>query len=148
MGWKRCKKIKFLNRGETAGNFLENIRKYGLIPEENRNADLESDIKGYFRGEIKKFTAKINIKGTNFQKKVWYLISKIPYGDTRSYKDIGRALGNKYLARAAGNAAGMNPVPLIIPCHRVIRSDGSPGGFSAGKDLKRFLLEHEKKLSK
>jgi O-6-methylguanine DNA methyltransferase len=82
--------------------------------------------------------------GTGFQRKVWKKVSEIPYGELRSYKWIANEIGNLHAVRAVGNAVGKNPVPPIIPCHRVIRSDGKLGGFSSGIALKKCLLKLEK----
>ncbi len=82
--------------------------------------------------------------GTKFQRKVWGKVSEIPYGELRSYKWIADEIGNPNAVRAVGNAVGRNPVPPIIPCHRVIRSDGNLGGFSSGIALKKWLLKSEK----
>ena len=82
--------------------------------------------------------------GTEFQRKVWEKVSEIPYGELRSYKWIASEIGNPDAVRAVGNAVGENPVPPIIPCHRVIRSDGNLGGFSSGIALKKWLLKLEK----
>ncbi|MEN6439790.1 MAG: methylated-DNA--[protein]-cysteine S-methyltransferase [Syntrophobacter sp.] len=83
-------------------------------------------------------------KGTEFERGIWREISAIPFGETRSYGQIASAAGNPAGARAAGGACGKNPVPIIIPCHRVIASSGKLGGFSGGLDIKRALLELEK----
>jgi O-6-methylguanine DNA methyltransferase len=83
-------------------------------------------------------------KGTVFQRKIWAAIRSIPFGETRSYKQLAEAAGNPGAARAAGGACGRNPVPLIIPCHRVIASGGRPGGFSSGLEIKVALLDLEK----
>ena len=87
------------------------------------------------------------LKGTNFQIKVWKELKKIPIGKTKTYKEIAIILGNPKAARAVANACKKNPYPIIIPCHRVIRSDGSLGGYSGngGKKRKEKLLELEKK---
>jgi len=82
-------------------------------------------------------------RGTGFERRIWRAISAIPFGETRSYKQIAAAAGNPAGARAAGGACGKNPVPIIIPCHRVIASSGRLGGFSGGLDIKRALLELE-----
>ena len=88
-----------------------------------------------------------NLRGTNFQKKVWKELLKIPAGETRSYKEIAAAIGKPKAIRAVANACGKNPYPVKIPCHRVIRSDGKIGGYSArgGKATKRNLLIKERK---
>lgn len=85
-------------------------------------------------------------KGTAFERAIWRQISMIPFGETRSYKQIASAAGNPEAARAVGGACGRNPVPIIIPCHRVITSSGRLGGFSGGLDIKRALLELEKNI--
>ena len=84
--------------------------------------------------------------GTSFEKKVWDITRSIPYGEIRTYKWIAEKLGNKNLSRAVGNALGRNPLLIVVPCHRVIRSNGDLGGFSSirGLELKRFLLKLEK----
>ena len=86
-----------------------------------------------------------NIKGTDFQISVWKEIAKIPYGETRTYKDLAIAIGKPNSSRAVANACGKNPYPLIIPCHRVIRTDGNLGGYSGvgGLKTKKKLLEQE-----
>ena len=89
----------------------------------------------------------MKLEGTHFQISVWKEISKIPYGETRTYKDLAVAIGKPKSSRAVANACGKNPYPIIIPCHRVIRSDGSLGGYSGkgGIKAKRKLLNQEKK---
>ena len=86
-----------------------------------------------------------DIKGTDFQISVWKEIAKIPYGETRTYKDLAIAIGKPNSSRAVANACGKNPYPLIIPCHRVIRTDGNLGGYSGvgGLNTKKKLLEQE-----
>ena len=88
----------------------------------------------------------MDLKGTKFQIKVWKEIQKIPRGETRSYKDLALAIGSPNAARAVANACGKNPFPIVMPCHRVIKSDGNLGGFSAkgGVILKKKLLKFEK----
>lgn len=90
----------------------------------------------------------MKLEGTEFQIKVWKEISKIPYGETRTYKDLAVAIGRPNSSRAVANACGKNPYPGPIPCHRVIRSDGSLGGYSGigGIKTKRNLLQKEKKI--
>jgi len=102
-----------------------------------------SQIDDYFKGNRKKFSVKIQLKGTDFQKKVWKQLMKIPFGKTVSYKDIAVSVGNKNAVRAVGNANGKNRVAIIIPCHRVIGIDGELVGFGAGLWRKEWLLKHE-----
>lgn len=99
----------------------------------------------YFEGTRKYFNLPINPQGTIFQKKVWKELTKIPYGQTRSYKDIAHAIGNPKAYRAVGMANNKNPITIIIPCHRVIGKNGKLTGYAGGLDLKRFLLTLENK---
>ena len=99
----------------------------------------------YFNGNQVNFKSILDLRiGTIFQRKVWDKISEIPYGELRTYKWIASEIGNLNAVRAVGNAVGKNPVPPIIPCHRVIRTDGNLGGFSSGISLKKWLLKLEK----
>jgi methylated-DNA-[protein]-cysteine S-methyltransferase len=99
----------------------------------------------YFNGNQVNFKSILDLRiGTIFQRKVWDKISKIPHGELRTYKWIASEIGNINAVRAVGNAVGKNPVPPIIPCHRVIRTDGRLGGFSSGISLKKWLLKLEK----
>jgi len=98
----------------------------------------------YFEGKSVEFDAPFDLRGTDFQRRVWAEISKIGYGKTRSYGSIAKAVGRPRASRAVGNAVGSNPVPLIIPCHRVIHSDGTLGGFGGGLPLKKRLLKLER----
>ncbi len=102
-----------------------------------------TQLKEYFDGEREQFTLKLSPKGTEFQKKVWEELQKIVYGITVSYQQIAIRLGNPKVIRAAASANGKNPIAIIIPCHRVIGSDGSLTGYSGGLDRKKWLLEHE-----
>jgi O-6-methylguanine DNA methyltransferase len=98
----------------------------------------------YLEGKLKKFTVKLDLRGTTpFQRKVWRATSKIPYGQVRSYAWIADRLGDPNSARAVGNALGKNPIPIFIPCHRVVGAHGGLGGFSAGLSFKRWLLSLE-----
>jgi len=99
----------------------------------------------YFERKRKVFDVPLNLSGTEFQLKVWEELRKIPYGETESYADIAKAIGNSKAVRAVGTAISKNPIPIIIPCHRVINSDGSIGGFSGGVRVKEKLLHLEEK---
>ena len=98
----------------------------------------------YFAGNRKEFSLPLHLVGTDFQQKVWHTLRTIPYGSTISYKEEALKMGNAKAVRAVAQANGANPVPIIIPCHRVINSDGSLGGYSSGVDKKLFLLKLEK----
>jgi methylated-DNA-[protein]-cysteine S-methyltransferase len=100
----------------------------------------------YFRGRRRKFSVDIILNGTHFQKRVWRQLQKIPYGHTVSYKDIARAIRNKDAVRAVGSANNKNKIAIIIPCHRVIGSDGKLVGYRGGLWRKKWLIEHEKNI--
>ena len=108
----------------------------------------KEELNRYFSGVLNVFTVKLNPNGTEFQKKVWGELLKIPYGKTICYEELAIRIGKPTAARAVGNANGKNPIPIIIPCHRVIARNGSCGGYALGSDLKKFLLDLEKEFSK
>lgn len=97
----------------------------------------------YFNGSRRIFSVKLNPQGTDFQKMIWRELIKIPYGTVRTYKDIARTIGNEKAARAVGMANSKNPIPLIVPCHRVIGTNGSLTGFAHGLGMKAKLLQAE-----
>lgn len=97
----------------------------------------------YFDGKRLIFDLKLDPEGTDFQKRVWDELLKIPYGKTASYMDMAKRLGDPKVIRAAASANGKNPISIIIPCHRVIGSDGSLTGYASGLHRKKWLLEHE-----
>ncbi|MGI6342237.1 MAG: methylated-DNA--[protein]-cysteine S-methyltransferase [Bacteroidales bacterium] len=105
--------------------------------------EVAKQLNEYFEGKRKEFTVPIKLYGTNFQLKVWQALCDIPYGQTRSYKDVAIQIGNPKAARAVGMANNRNPIAIIVPCHRVIASDGKLGGYAAGLDVKRKLLKIE-----
>jgi methylated-DNA-[protein]-cysteine S-methyltransferase len=101
-------------------------------------------LRAYFAGHPADFAGLLlDPQGTPFQRRVWQELQKIPRGQAISYKDLAARVGNPKASRAVGQANGRNPIPLIIPCHRVIAADGSLGGYSSGLDRKRWLLKHE-----
>ncbi len=106
-----------------------------------KNVKLQLD--EYFSGKRQKFEIKINPKGTDFQKLVWNELKKIPYGETKSYSDIAKIVGNKNAQRAVGFACNKNPILIIVPCHRVISKNGKLGGYAYGNENKQKLLGFE-----
>ena len=102
----------------------------------------------YLEGKLSQFDIPLKINGTEFQKKVWQALIDIPYGETRSYKDIANMIGHPKATRAVGMANNKNPFLIVIPCHRVIGSDGSLTGYAAGLDIKVSLLKIEKESRK
>ena len=122
------KKIDFNEATEKETTILKNSKK---------------QLDEYFSGKRKSFELKINLNGTIFQKKAWQHLQKIPYGKTSSYSDQAKSAGSANAVRAIGSANGRNPIAIIIPCHRVIRADGSLGGYAGGLPVKKFLLKLE-----
>lgn len=105
--------------------------------------DVVTQLKEYFEGNRTDFQFKMNPKGTDFQKTVWEELLKIPFGKTASYQDVTNKLGDPKAIRAVANANGKNPLWIVVPCHRVIGSDGSLTGYAGGLWRKKWLLDHE-----
>lgn len=103
-----------------------------------------SELREYFAGERRKFTVPLDLRGTPFQLSVWRALAEIPYGETRTYAEVARRVKHPRAFRAVGAANGANPVPVIVPCHRVIGSDGKLGGYGGGLETKRRMLAFEK----
>lgn len=103
-----------------------------------------TQLKAYFNGELQELNFRINLQGTSFQKQVWEALLKIPYGETRSYLQLSKELGNVKAVRAVAAANGKNPLWIAVPCHRVIGSDGALTGYAGGLWRKKWLLELEK----
>jgi methylated-DNA-[protein]-cysteine S-methyltransferase len=106
-------------------------------------ADAVSQLNEYFKGERKTFSLKLNPEGTDFQKRVWGALLTIPFGKTTSYLQLSKDLGDVKAIRAVASANGRNPLWIIVPCHRVIGTDGSLTGYAGGLQRKQWLLEHE-----
>jgi methylated-DNA-[protein]-cysteine S-methyltransferase len=106
-------------------------------------ADARAQLESYFAGERTTFDLPIAPQGTEFQRQVWTALRAIPFGGTISYGELARRIGDPKAMRAVGSANGRNPIPIIVPCHRVIGADGSLTGFGGGLDRKRWLLAHE-----
>jgi methylated-DNA-[protein]-cysteine S-methyltransferase len=108
--------------------------------------ELTTQLNDYFDGKNSRFTVPLDLRdGTEFQRSVWRQMAKIPAGKTRSYKDLAARIGKPAAVRAVGGACGANPIPILIPCHRVVTSDGKLGGFSGGLHWKKKLLSLEKR---
>ena len=114
-----------------------------ISPDDKIVFNVFKQLKEYFNRERKEFDLSLEIIGTEFQKKVWNELTKIPYGETISYGELANRMGDKNLMRAVAAANGANPIPIIIPCHRVIGADGSLTGYGGGLDVKQKLLELE-----
>ncbi len=112
-----------------------------IIPKELKDAVVQ--LQEYFEGKRKEFKLKLSPEGTDFQKRVWKQLQEIPFGKTTSYQQMANQLGDPKVIRAAASANGKNPISIIIPCHRVIGSDGSLTGYAGGLHRKKWLLEFE-----
>lgn len=143
--------LEFTNRRmlKTELKQLEKYFKAAIIQGENKHFNLlRKELKEYFAKNLKKFTVPLCAPGTKFQKAVWKELRKIPYGKTRSYREQSEILGNPGAIRAVATANGANRISIIIPCHRVIGSDGSLTGYGGGLWRKKWLLEHEQNVPK
>ena len=146
---KTVKGICFINLSKISEDGFQSLlrKKFKKEPirDDEKLKSVLNEMRNYFSGNQVNFKSLLDLRiGTVFQRKVWDKISKIPHGEIRTYKWIAREIGNINAVRAVGNAVGKNPVPPIIPCHRVIRTDGKLGGFSSGISLKKWLLKLEK----
>ncbi|HKK46556.1 MAG TPA: methylated-DNA--[protein]-cysteine S-methyltransferase [Balneolaceae bacterium] len=129
-------------------DFLQRIHFLDTEPnssfqENDLTRRLTDELKEYFYGQRKEFSIPVKPEGTPFQETVWEELKKIPYGQTSTYGEMAQKLGDKNKVRAVGKANGSNPIPIIIPCHRVIGADNSLVGYAGGISKKRFLLKHE-----
>lgn len=121
----------------------------GVMPHQGNNALLDqasSELIDYFNGDLTAFTVPLAPEGTAFQQAAWQALCRIPYGETRSYAEQAHAINKPKAVRAIGAANGRNPIPVIIPCHRVIGSDGSLTGYAGGLAIKTYLLELEREV--
>ncbi len=122
------------------------IRLHGRAsraPESPLERQVAMELGEYFAGTRSRFTFPLSPSGTEFERRVWDALQRIPYGDTRTYGEIATSLGHPGAARAVGSANHKNPIPIVIPCHRVVRSGGGLGGYGGGLELKRKLLNLE-----
>jgi methylated-DNA-[protein]-cysteine S-methyltransferase len=120
------------------------------LPDEERNAHrcahVLAQLREYFAGERTEFTLELAPAGTEFQQRAWRALLDIPFGGTASYAQQARRIGSPAAVRAVGAANGRNPIPIVVPCHRVVGADGSLTGFGGGLEAKRLLLEHEARV--
>jgi len=124
---------------------------FGSLPDEHGEATpdprpfarVEDELCRYFAGRLRRFRAPLDLRGTPFELRVWSALREIPWGETRTYAEIARAIRSPRAFRAVGGANGRNPVAILVPCHRVVATGGGLGGYSAGLHRKRFLLSLE-----
>jgi methylated-DNA-[protein]-cysteine S-methyltransferase len=115
----------------------------GWLRDDEPFREVRAQLTEYLAGERRTFDLPLRLLGTPFQRRVWDELRRIPFGETISYAELARRVGQPGAARAVGSANGRNPIGLIIPCHRVIAADGGLGGYGGGLDRKRWLLRHE-----
>jgi methylated-DNA-[protein]-cysteine S-methyltransferase len=138
--------------GDEDGLKYVNIRKGkkkvkvpdGWVENEEFFRDVSGQLEAYFAGELKSFDIELAPEGTEFQKSVWKALCEIPYGETRTYGEIAKSIGNTKASRAVGLANNRNPISILVPCHRVIGANGKLTGYASGLDVKEFLLKLEK----
>ncbi len=136
--------IEFEGREFPPANFDKNVN---WVVSEEKTAAAKKQLQQYFDGHRTEFTLPLDPRtGTEFQRQCWDLVSKIPYGQTRSYQDLANELKRPKASRAVGGANGANPIPIVVPCHRVINTDGHLGGYGGGLDRKEQLLALERAL--
>lgn len=136
--------ITIIEKDGYIANLYINYNNIKTIQKETKLiSQTANEIKEYLDGNKKSFSIPIKIKGTEFQNKVWKELLKIPYGENRSYKDIAININNSKAYRAVGTAIKNNPIPIIIPCHRVIKSNKDIGNYAYGIDIKKELLNLE-----
>lgn len=141
IGWVE---LRVSNRAVRSVRFIEEPEFPQLASTSAVMEQLVLELDSYFMGNLKVFSIQLEEQpGTPFQRRVWEKLQEIPYGETRSYSAVAQTAGNPNAARAVGLANGSNIIPIIIPCHRVIKSDGSLGGYGPGPHIKKKLLELE-----
>ena len=139
--------LEFVDRRalETELRELRNEWNVGIVPGEHPVLSVvKSELAEYFAGSRKIFDVQLNQRGSTFQLKAWRALCEIPYGETRSYADMARRVGSPHAVRAIGRVNGQNRIAIVVPCHRVIRSDGSLCGYGGGRWRKQWLLDHER----
>ena len=127
------------------------LKKIELVKDRNDfecsafNYEVMEQLEAYFEGRLSRFNIQIEFdKATDFQKHVYDALLNVRYGKTKTYKELAEMIGNPAASRAVGSALAKNPIPIIVPCHRIINSDGKIGQFALGSDVKKYLIEFEK----
>jgi methylated-DNA-[protein]-cysteine S-methyltransferase len=135
--------------GALAGLYMAEHRHMPPVPGDRDDSilpDLQEQLTAYFARELKDFDVRVAVAGTPFQQQVWAGLGQIPYGETWSYAELARHIGSPTAVRAVGLANGRNPVSIVVPCHRVVGSNGSLTGYGGGLERKRLLLDLERGL--
>ena len=142
--------LEFADRPALPAEVVELQSRYGYAIEDGENAVLEqiaSELGGYFAGRRMTFETRLVLPGNAFQREIWLKLQEIPYGETRTYGGLARSIGRPNASRAVGAANGQNRVAIVVPCHRVIGSDGSLTGYGGGQRRKRFLIDLEHRIA-
>jgi methylated-DNA-[protein]-cysteine S-methyltransferase len=128
-------------RGARPGEIREPAEEW--VHDARALREASGQLSAYFSGKLKRFDLALKPAGTAFQQKVWAALQEIPYGERWSYRELAKRIGQPKACRAVGAANGRNPIPIVIPCHRVVGSDGQLTGFAGGLETKRLLLDLE-----
>ncbi len=136
--------LRWIELNATTFEDLDERLHARILPDDQPNAAVLDQLHEYLRGERREFSLDLDLRGTPFQRRVWSELLKIPYGETVAYSDIAARVGNAKALRAVGQAVGANPIPIVIPCHRVVGKDGHLVGFGGGLPLKERLLYLER----
>lgn len=136
--------LRWIELSPTTFDELDDRLHARILPDDQPNATGLDQLHEYLRGERREFDLDLDLRGTPFQRRVWSELLKIPYGETVAYGDIAARVGNVNALRAVGQAVGANPIPIVIPCHRVVGKDGRLVGFGGGLPLKERLLYLER----
>ena len=142
--------LEYADREKLPSQAADLTRFFGrtVVPGRNRHIDrIVEQLEEYFRGERQDFDVPLDLKGTEFQEKVWKELLNIPFGDTISYEELATRIGKPTAQRAVGMANGRNRIPIVVPCHRVIQKNGQLRGYGGGLWRKQFLLDLEQKTS-
>lgn len=134
-------------RISTSALGIKYIGKELLLPQGNKPDkwafEVTKQLEDYFNGDLDRFDIDLDLEGTEFQLKVWQALSNVPYGQTRSYQWVANQIGRPSAVRAVANAIGKNPISIVVPCHRIIGSNGKLTGYAGGLKTKAWLLNHE-----
>jgi O-6-methylguanine DNA methyltransferase len=138
--------LMYLGTREQSDLWLAKWERQGIIVKDDlvRNRQAINQLDEYFTGKRQQFDLPLDMRGTQFQLSVWHALLQVAYGEMRTYKDIAQSLGRPTATRAVGHANGCNPIAIIVPCHRIIGSDGGLTGYAGGLHLKRALLDLER----
>ncbi|SDO67225.1 methylated-DNA--[protein]-cysteine S-methyltransferase [Phyllobacterium sp. OV277] len=142
--------LEFSDRPALPAELTELEQRYGytIVPGDHSYLDqVDEEITAYFAGELTRFETPLFLPATPFQRTIWSMLIDIPYGETRTYGGMARALGKPNSSRAVGGANGQNRIAIVVPCHRIIGADGSLTGYGGGQPRKRFLLDLEHRIT-